>query len=362
LIRVTQTCNPPSISTQPAAQNINAGQTATVVVRATGTSLRYQWYQGSSGDVSLPIAGANSSSFTTPALTRTTNYWVRLSNECGTVDSATVAIAVTPILDAIDPACDSPDNCPGSYLSERAGLSDEVGLSPDTGRLAAAGVKRDGAVTDGVTMLLLRTPSEGPVTFTIKTPDGAPATDDTWGLLMSRDGSSRGTSVTIESDATLKRAFAAYRTPPDFPGSSDSNAEQITIEATTGAGSVSTKLKLVRPPLVLVHGVWSNGKAWKSLEGYLKGRGFTVCGGCRVDYGRKQPAGSFDPTETDRENQYVVRALDEATNEARRSLRTGDNVAVTQVDVVGHSMGGLVARARVVASYLKRATFIKLSR
>ena len=76
----------PSITTQPASQTISSGQTATLTVVATGTSpLSYQWYQGNSGNTATPV-GANSSSHTTPSLTATTSYWVRVSNSAGIAD------------------------------------------------------------------------------------------------------------------------------------------------------------------------------------------------------------------------------------------------------------------------------------
>jgi hypothetical protein len=85
----------PAITTQPANQTINSGQTATLTVVATGTApLTYQWYQGSSGDTSNPIAGATNSSYTTPALTATSSYWVKVSNVVGSVNSSTATITV----------------------------------------------------------------------------------------------------------------------------------------------------------------------------------------------------------------------------------------------------------------------------
>ncbi len=84
----------PTITAQPADVTILTGHTATLAVtaaNATGT----QWYRGSSGDTAHPIAGATSASYTTPALTATTSYWVRVSNGCGSVDSTTATVTVT---------------------------------------------------------------------------------------------------------------------------------------------------------------------------------------------------------------------------------------------------------------------------
>jgi hypothetical protein len=84
----------PTITTQPASQTIASAATATLNVVASGPApLSYQWYQGSSGDTSTPV-GTNSTSFTTPALTTNTNYWVQITNSGGSVNSATATITV----------------------------------------------------------------------------------------------------------------------------------------------------------------------------------------------------------------------------------------------------------------------------
>ena len=90
----------PSITNQPASTTIISGQTATLTVTASGTApLSYQWYQGSVGITTTPV-GTNSASFTTPALTTTTTYWVRVSNTAGNVNStlATVTVPTAPTI------------------------------------------------------------------------------------------------------------------------------------------------------------------------------------------------------------------------------------------------------------------------
>jgi hypothetical protein len=84
----------PIISQNPQSQTITSGQTATLTVVASGAGpLNYQWYQGAASVTTTPV-GTNSSSFTTPALTVTTSYWVRVSNTGGFADSATATITV----------------------------------------------------------------------------------------------------------------------------------------------------------------------------------------------------------------------------------------------------------------------------
>jgi hypothetical protein len=75
-------CTPPAIATHPASQSVNSGATATLSVVAGGSGpITYQWYEGASGVTTTPV-GTNSSSFTTPALTATKSYWVRVTSTC----------------------------------------------------------------------------------------------------------------------------------------------------------------------------------------------------------------------------------------------------------------------------------------
>lgn len=77
----------PVITDQPAPITIIRGQIATLTVIAIGSQpLTYQWYEGTSGMTNNPI-GDNSPWFDTPFLTSAKNYWVRVTNEAGSIDS-----------------------------------------------------------------------------------------------------------------------------------------------------------------------------------------------------------------------------------------------------------------------------------
>ena len=88
----------PDIASQPACQNVRAGEGATLsVVAAPGNpTLSYQWYQGSSGDVSNPIPGAIGPVYRALNLTHSASVWVNVSNEFGTIDSNTAVVTVFP--------------------------------------------------------------------------------------------------------------------------------------------------------------------------------------------------------------------------------------------------------------------------
>ena len=71
---------PAAISSHPASATINSGSTTTLSVVASGTApFTYQWYQGASGTTTTPL-GTNSPSFTTPSLSTTSSYWVKVTN------------------------------------------------------------------------------------------------------------------------------------------------------------------------------------------------------------------------------------------------------------------------------------------
>lgn len=87
----------PTIDIPPASATIAGGATRQLSVTASGSApLSYQWYQGTSGNTSQPIAApaGTQSSYTTPPLWATTSYWVRVSNSHGSVNSPTATITV----------------------------------------------------------------------------------------------------------------------------------------------------------------------------------------------------------------------------------------------------------------------------
>lgn len=109
----------PTISTQPVNQSVLAGATATFSVTATGTApLTYQWKKGGAA-----IAGATSSSYTTPATVvgdSGASFTVTVTNSAGAITSSAATLTVTPtamVLAYTDPTT-------GTYqLKKNAALS-----------------------------------------------------------------------------------------------------------------------------------------------------------------------------------------------------------------------------------------------
>lgn len=94
-ITVSGTCTPPAITTQPQNATAKRGTQFTMSVAATGSApLAYQWYEGTNPDETKPVAGATSATLTSTASTDK-NYWVKVTNGCGFIRSATAKVTVT---------------------------------------------------------------------------------------------------------------------------------------------------------------------------------------------------------------------------------------------------------------------------
>jgi pimeloyl-ACP methyl ester carboxylesterase len=111
---------------------------------------------------------------------------------------------------------------------------------------------------------------------------------------------------------------------------------------------MTRNLKVAPKPLVLVHGLWSNWRAWESWQNILTTthsydwKAFPV--GEKAQHGRMRTGeemGNFDPTNTIAQNavelgQYVKHAQQDRN--------------AWHVDLVAHSMGGLISRRYIHAS------------
>jgi Ca2+-binding RTX toxin-like protein len=99
VIHINSPAGTPTITTQPAGLTMAvSGQTATLSVVAEGQGpLRYQWFAGITPNAGNPIAGATSSTFTTPVLSAGGQYmyWVKVSNAVGEANSLNATVNVS---------------------------------------------------------------------------------------------------------------------------------------------------------------------------------------------------------------------------------------------------------------------------
>jgi hypothetical protein len=87
-------CVNPVILQQPQNKSITAGQSTTLSATTSAAGATFQWYRGASGVTTDPVVGATASSVeVTPAVT--TQYWVRVSNDCFHSDSSASTVTVS---------------------------------------------------------------------------------------------------------------------------------------------------------------------------------------------------------------------------------------------------------------------------
>jgi pimeloyl-ACP methyl ester carboxylesterase len=197
----------------------------------------------------------------------------------------------------------------------------------------------EGAVTDGVTRLLLRLSLDkaDSVTFTLEG-SGDPSED---GTLKKIDSDQTTNTITVNSNSVDDKdyAFAIYQAPKIFPRaghSEDLNTAErkISVKVTADGIDITKDIKLVRPPVLLVHGLWSTPAKWYENDFYPKLlNAFPKIGIVVVDYS------ATNASYLDLNRKVIPNAITEA-----KRIYSLKNIAITQVDIVAHSMGGLLAR------------------
>ena len=94
--RLSVSATAPTITTQPADQSVNSGQSATFTVTAAGTqTLTYQWQRSGA-----PIAGATSATYTIAATTQADNgatFAAVVTNSAGSITSRSARLTVTVV-------------------------------------------------------------------------------------------------------------------------------------------------------------------------------------------------------------------------------------------------------------------------
>lgn len=200
-----------------------------------------------------------------------------------------------------------------------------------------------GAVTDGVTKVLLVIPSSSALRFSISSLND--------GTLSSLDNQTTQTSdITIQPNNG--RVVAVYTVPDGLGANNPENQKDVSVNisvASNPALSSVTKLKLVTPPVVLIHGMWSDPSIWnKGGENFVKY--FDTKPKVNlylVDY-KNDNFRTFDPADDESISSRL--ALLSKIEEALYEYRNSFLFAATQVDVVAHSLGGLITRSLAATS------------
>lgn len=88
-------CTAPRVVLQPANAQAILGGNATLAATISGTGpMQMQWYEGVPTDTSRPVSSATTASVVMPALFTQTMFWLRVANECGSVDTNAVTVSI----------------------------------------------------------------------------------------------------------------------------------------------------------------------------------------------------------------------------------------------------------------------------
>ena len=210
-LTVTAEAVKPSITGQPFAKPVTAGQTATFTVEATGTSpLRYQWKKNGTD-----IADATSSTYTTPATSLAdsgTGYSVVVSNDVGTATSSVGILTVTsvPII-STQPAAQTVTAGASATFSVTA-----AGTAPLSYQWKKGGTDISGATTSSYTTPATSLADSGTAYSVVVTNELGTATSDAVILTVTMAPviTEQPVAKTVNSGATATFSVTATGTAP----------------------------------------------------------------------------------------------------------------------------------------------------
>jgi|GEM_PF-4747763 len=92
---VVQPCDSPIIVREPRGEAVSFGESMSLSVQAIGGgALQYGWFIGAKGDTSSPAGSGNP--LVIEHVTHDASYWVRVTDDCGIVDSDAAMIVIRP--------------------------------------------------------------------------------------------------------------------------------------------------------------------------------------------------------------------------------------------------------------------------
>ncbi len=264
-----------------------------------------------------------------------------------------IGIAITARTSSVDPVPDLLD----ALKKASQGIL-------DTAALTSKGQVVTSVSADGVAQVIVRI--------------GANFAGEQLTLTLNGDGALRtlgatpsSSSVTVAAvDTNLgPMAFATYLAPSDFvrPGSADDKAGSRQVSIVVRSNSTGTAfampLNILRPPVMLVHGIWSNKKdTWSnfnplqvpaSTDGRFFVRFASYSGRINVTSSNPaylKPDGTIDAKALAHATQaalgfaYNAQSVLEQIKQYVTDFKKTQVAAAIQADVVAHSMGGTIAR------------------
>ena len=119
----------------------------------------------------------------------------------------------------------------------------------------------------------------------------------------------------------------------------------VTVDMPDGQLSAYKDIQVVRPPVVLIHGIWSNRVSMMPLRrSLIDSEQYPAGHTLVVDYGTS-------PTKSNQDLRKSAESLAAGVDRTLKKLEE-EGIKVSRVDIVAHSMGGLIARYYMFFGYL----------
>ena len=254
--------------------------------------------------------------------------------------------------------------------------------------LASKGRAVEGTAADSASELVLRIPANSvgeEFTITVINDEGQQSASsiEDGGLGAIGTSSFTASQLTVTAIGTTKgpMAFAIYGSPLDFPrpdGQDVNSSERFVnlqvLALDTGLSS-DISVTLLRPPLVLIHGLWANPQSWNDFTPLITDPRWFIS---RANYGGVigGQIKSYSPPLPDWARGSILSSPASALGFAYNAptvlsqisrfisnFKKGTNpanvaVAGVQVDIVAHSMGGDVTRTMpTLSNFYNSKTF-----
>jgi triacylglycerol esterase/lipase EstA (alpha/beta hydrolase family) len=271
----------------------------------------------------------------------------------------------------VNPSSSSRSKSPYSLLDPNSSLIDENGnLVNDITKAATITTYRNGTIADGVSKLILLVDSDNTLQFSINSTKPDNLADGRLSSLNQSSNVNKLSSSVIVSSQNIsngKSVVAAVYTPPDSFNQDTESNRTINVNVSDQSNPADTlyelPIQLYRPPVVLVHGLWMNSdNTWiaadftkTSFTKILDKYGFTYA---FADY-EQHNSETFDPYAIKTIGNYGIDSIRNTINHILNMYHYF-SIAASQVDIVAHSMGGLMARGFVQQrDYKRKDNFMK---
>jgi pimeloyl-ACP methyl ester carboxylesterase len=362
LVSVQTGTTPPLQITTTSLPNADTGQPySSGTIQATGGSdSGYTWSVSSGslpGGFTLSPEGSCGNSCTQVALSSTGSpaapagsypFTVQVMDSAGNLATQALTLSIRGgpgSITLLDPV---PVLLNGAAVTSAANLP---------GLVSRAAVVK-GAAADGVTELVLQVNGANPN-------EHLALSIDSDGGLSPVGAAGFASSTTIQADSSGS-AFALYRAPTDYAQSDadpnsllPSRTVNVTLQSLDDSSFTAiTPITILRPPLILIHGLWDSSIAWTNFR-----TNFTLLGSPSsffiraVDYDQLLTGiTATSPAYNSHTQLPLARANSmgfdfNATNILQQinlfitDFKTANNAAAVKADIVAHSMGGDVMRS-----------------